>query len=118
MRRMMRVSSLRSRATGSRASAPKNETLENIEGDGLGLAAHFVHRPRARRAAAPAATGLEGLEPPRQEIRQHLEDALGQADAPRLVVVEVDGGREVLTLAELGAHGIPGRHGANLRRRA
>src|SRR5258707_8561472 len=40
-----------------------------------------VHRPHARRTAAPAAAALERLPAAREHLREHLEDALGQPDA-------------------------------------
>ncbi len=60
----------------------RNEPPEQREGHGLGAAADLVHRSHAGRASGPASAALDRLEAPRQQIGQHLEDALGEADAP------------------------------------
>src|SRR5262245_54224131 len=81
-------------------STRRQEAGEQGQGHGLGPPADLVDRSGARGTAAGTRTALERLAAPRQELRQHLEDALGQPDATGLVVVEVDGGRELLGLQQ------------------
>ena len=69
-------------AHGHDGSAPAGEALEKCERHRLGAAADVVHRPHARRTPAAAGAGLERLARAREQIGQHLEDALGEADAP------------------------------------
>src|SRR5207244_4388593 len=90
--------------------AEGDEPLEKRQGNGLGAPADLVHGPDAGRAARGARAGLEDLEPAREQVGQHLEDALGQPDAAGLIVVEIDGGGELVSLDELGAHDLAGDH--------
>src|SRR5215472_18517416 len=85
-------------------SAATHESLEESQGYRLGATADLVHRSHARRAAGRTRAGLERLHPTGEKIGQHLEDTLGEPDATRQVVVEVDRGRELVALHELGPH--------------
>ena len=97
MRRMTRLRSARSASLTGAQTAQRRATrrLRSAERHRLGAAADLVHGPHAGGTAAPAGAALERLEPAREQIGQHLEDALGEADAARLVVVEVDGRGEL-----------------------
>src|SRR5712692_11336653 len=110
-----RMTSLRSEMEGFCATrmaelAAGDEPLEERQGNGLGATANLVHATEAGWAARGARAGLEDLESTREQVGQHLEDALGQPDAAGLVVVEIDGGRELVALDEQGAHDLARDH--------
>src|SRR5262249_24366567 len=84
-----------------RWSAAADEACEETQSHRLGATADLVYRPHARGATGRTRAGLERLQPAGKEIRQHLEDALGKPNAPRQVVIEVNGGRELVALHEL-----------------
>ena len=94
----------------------RTSRLRRAERHRLGATADLVHGPHARGTAARTRAGLERLEAFGEQLRQHLEDALGEADAARLVVVEVDGRGELVALHELGPHDLA-RDDLSLRRR-
>src|SRR5262249_33816289 len=61
---------------------------------------------------------LKRLESASKQIRQDLEDALGQSDATGLIVVEVDRWRELGRLQQARPRRLAREHDARLRRRA
>src|SRR5207249_10323984 len=96
---------LRSRALGTPrldAADDATEIVERVSGHAtsvgqraqerprraLGPAAHFVHGPDARGTAVAAGARLECLEPAAQEVRQDLEQVLGETDAAGVGIVE------------------------------
>ena len=74
--------------------------------------------PTQEGQPAGHAQALERLEAAREQLGQHLEDALGEPDAARLIVVEVDRRGELVALHELGAHDLARDHLALGRGRA
>src|SRR3990172_3474323 len=80
----------------------RGEVTQESRGDRFGPAPDLVDGADAGGAAPAAGTGLERLEPPREERRQHLEDPLGQPDSARSAVVEVDRRAGTLGLEEPG----------------
>src|SRR5262245_9338885 len=120
MRRMTWRSSagMATGASGAAASAGGREPPQDGEGDGLGAATHLVHRTHTRRASRAAGAGLEGGERLDEELREDLEDALGEADAAGLAVVEVERGSELFRAQELRPLDLPRHHHAFLGGRA
>src|SRR4030095_17261160 len=92
--------------------------LRETQGARLGATADLVHGPHARGTAPRTRAGLERLEALGEELRQHLEDALGEPDAARLIVVQIDGRGELVALHELGPHDLARDHLALRGRRA
>src|SRR6266568_8584251 len=109
-RRMTRPRSEMASLTPAPWSAAGDEPLEQTERDRLRPPADLVHGADAGGTAGGTRAALERLEAAREKLGQHLEDTLGESDAARLVVVEVDGRGELVALHELGAHGFPGHH--------
>ncbi len=83
------------RSRGRTASAPGHEALEERRARPAWPGGRpRSPGPRTRDSRAGSAQASSVSRPAREQLRQHLEDALGEPDAARLVVVEVDRRRE------------------------
>src|SRR5438445_1488504 len=76
---------------------------EEGSGGGLGSSAHLVHGPHARGASEAARAGPERVPAALEQQREDIEHPLGETDATRVAVVEIDRRVEALGLEQAPA---------------